>query len=188
MRRLGWIEGAALLGFLCLSGARYDSARLVLEDDEDPGRTAPPTAAGGASGVVRASRHIADLAWLAGCWERRGESSLYREQWMAPAGGMMMGMSHSAAGDATREFEQLRIEEKDGQLAYVALPSGQELATFTSTACSDTLVVFENLAHDFPQRVIYRRRADGSLLARIEGMRDGQLRGVDFPLFRASCP
>ena len=29
--------------------------------------------------------------------------------------------------------------------------------------------LFENTAHDFPQRIIYRRDADGSLLARIEG-------------------
>jgi hypothetical protein len=28
--------------------------------------------------------------------------------------------------------------------------------------------VFENLGHDFPQRVIYRKGADGKLTARIE--------------------
>jgi hypothetical protein len=45
-------------------------------------------------------------------------------------------------------------------------------------------VVFENLTHDFPQRVIYRRSADGSVAARIEGTRNGQLRGIDFPYQR----
>ena len=29
--------------------------------------------------------------------------------------------------------------------------------------------VFENLTHDFPKRVIYRRNADGTLTARVEG-------------------
>jgi hypothetical protein len=29
--------------------------------------------------------------------------------------------------------------------------------------------VFENLAHDFPKRILYRRLPDGGLLARIEG-------------------
>jgi hypothetical protein len=28
---------------------------------------------------------------------------------------------------------------------------------------------FENLGHDFPKRIIYRKNADGSLTARIEG-------------------
>jgi hypothetical protein len=40
-------------------------------------------------------------------------------------------------------------------------------------------VVFENAAHDFPQRVIYRR--DGErLVARIEGRLRGEARGRDW--------
>ena len=35
--------------------------------------------------------------------------------------------------------------------------------------------------------VIYRRQADGSLLARIEGERDGRTSGIDFPMKRAAC-
>ena len=61
-------------------------------------------------------------------------------------------------------------------------------AEFASTAVSDTAVVFENLAHDFPQRIIYRRRGADSLVARIEGTRGGQMRGRDFPYRKAACP
>jgi hypothetical protein len=43
---------------------------------------------------------------------------------------------------------------------------------------------WERSAHDFPQRVIYRRRGADSLLARVEGMRGGQLRGLDYPYRR----
>jgi hypothetical protein len=39
--------------------------------------------------------------------------------------------------------------------------------------------VFENLAHDFPQRVIYRR-CDADLCARIEGTVGGQVQGIDW--------
>jgi len=49
-------------------------------------------------------------------------------------------------------------------------------------------LIFENAAHDFPQRIIYRLNDDGSLLARIEGKRGGELKGVDFPMRRAPCP
>jgi hypothetical protein len=45
-------------------------------------------------------------------------------------------------------------------------------------------VTFENPAHDFPQRVIYKLTAPDKLGARIEGMRNGNLRGVDFPMTR----
>jgi hypothetical protein len=37
-------------------------------------------------------------------------------------------------------------------------------------------VVFENPAHDFPQRVIYHLKDDGTMVASIEGLQDGQLR------------
>ena len=55
-------------------------------------------------------------------------------------------------------------------------------------AVSDSAVIFENPAHDFPQRIIYRRRGADSLLARVEGMRGGRLRGLDFPYRRVPCP
>jgi len=42
-------------------------------------------------------------------------------------------------------------------------------------------VVFENLRHDFPQRIIYRRVSEDSLIARIEGMINGAKRSIDFP-------
>jgi hypothetical protein len=56
-----------------------------------------------------------------------------------------------------------------------------------SIAVSDSAVTFEHPTHDFPQRVIYRRRGADSLLARVEGMRGGQLRGSDYPYRRVSC-
>ena len=45
---------------------------------------------------------------------------------------------------------------------------------------------FENAAHDFPQRIIYRKTA-GGLHARIEGLDKGKPRSEDFPYKRVSC-
>ena len=53
---------------------------------------------------------------------------------------------------------------------------------------TDSAVTFENLAHDFPQRVMYRRVGGDSLVARVEGTRAGRTRGVDFAYRRAACP
>jgi hypothetical protein len=43
---------------------------------------------------------------------------------------------------------------------------------------------FENLAHDFPQRIIYRKCGD-DLCARIEGMMDGRLEAMAWRYSRA---
>jgi len=123
---------------------------------------------------------VAQLGWIAGCWTRTLPDGVNEEHWMKPAGGSMLGMSRTVRGNRTTEFEFLRIANVNGALAYIAKPSGQAEATFPVTTLTEHEVVFENPMHDFPQRVIYRRNDDGSVTARIEGMMDGQLRGMDF--------
>ena len=72
-------------------------------------------------------------------------------------------------------------------MVFVAHPSRQKTARFPAIRLADGEVVFENVQHDFPQRVIYRLDGPDTLRARIEGMRNGTLRGVDFPMKRVSC-
>lgn len=143
----------------------------------NPGRSVPD-----------AAPRAAQLGWLAGCWERLSGPRLVEEQWTRPRGGLMLGVGRTVQGDSLVEYEQVRVFERGGKLVYAAQPSGQAPAEFTSTVVSDSAVVFENLGHDFPQRVMYRRLGADSLVARIEGMRHGQLRGVDFPYVRVACP
>lgn len=133
---------------------------------------------------------VQQLSWMAGCWIRRTASgSVVEEQWMTPRAGFAIGMSRTVRGDSmVVEFEQLRLSQKAGHAVYHAEPSGQAPTDFEAKATSDTMVVFENAAHDFPQRVIYRKRGADSLIARIEGTMNGQARGVDFPYARARCP
>jgi len=131
---------------------------------------------------------IADFAWLTGCWERSGDGWSSVEQWMGPAGGMMLGMSRTIVADTTREFEFLRIAKgPDGVLNYVALPSGQDETWFKLVRSGENEAVFENPEHDFPQRIIYRLFSDGELHARIEGNIRGELKGRDFKMNRRSC-
>ncbi|MDN3577201.1 DUF6265 family protein, partial [Chitinimonas viridis] len=109
------------------------------------------------------------------------------EIWSQPAGGMLLGVSRIVAKGQTREFEYLRIHVADGQLAYTAKPSNQAETTFKLLRAEGRSLVFENLAHDFPQRILYRLQPDGSLLARIEGQIKGQEKSRDFPMTRTAC-
>lgn len=130
----------------------------------------------------------ADFAWLAGCWQRSGEGWQTVEHWMKPDGGTMLGMSRTVVRDTTREFEFLQLQaDENGDLYYVAFPSGQKETWFKLTELENNRAVFENPEHDFPQRIIYALKGDGSLWARIEGVSKGKLRGVDFPMQRIDC-
>ena len=129
-----------------------------------------------------------DLSWLAGCWEGNVRGREVNEQWMKPAGGIMLGMARTVSQGKAAEFEFTQIrEDKDGSIYYVAKPSGQAEASFKLIKLQNKEAVFENPQHDFPQRIIYRLQPDGSLFARVEATVKGQLRGLDYPFKRAKC-
>jgi hypothetical protein len=146
-----------------------------------------PLVPASARGQEPRPRPTASLAWLAGCWERRTSRGAVLEQWMPPAGGMMFGASRTTRGDSVVEYEVLRLFERRDTVVYHAAPSRQQPTEFTTTRVTDTLVVFENAAHDFPQRILYRRGTADSLWARIEGRMNGQDRGIDFRYGRIAC-
>ena len=114
---------------------------------------------------------LADLAWIAGDWQTApGGSRLIEEHWTNAAGAMMMGMSRTIAGEKTVEFEYVRIEQRGDGIYYVAHPKARCPGTdFKLTRASTNEVVFENPQHDFPKRIIYRKGADDSLTASIDG-------------------
>ena len=89
------------------------------------------------------------------------------EVWLAPAGGVMLGMHRDAKGEKV-SFEFFRIAKTPEGLVYLAQPGGRPPTPFKLTEATATRAVFENPQHDFPQRIIYALR-DGRLCARVEG-------------------
>lgn len=138
-----------------------------------------------ASGSIQAQSNtrIDELAWLAGCWSITLPDGSIEEHWLPPAGGAMLGLSRTIHGGRMTEFEFLAIREVDGKLAYVSIPSRQTETVFPLVQISSTTLIFENPAHDYPQRIIYRKQGK-DLTARIEGEVAGKLRASDFPYQR----
>ena len=135
------------------------------------------------------STKIADLGWLAGCWEMKDEKRgmLITEMWMRPAGDAMMGVGRTIKSGKLVDFENLRIVEDAGGLSYISRPSANKAdTTFKMIRSSATEIVFENLGHDFPQRIMYKRDGE-KMTARIEGSINGKTRSVDFAYLRARC-
>ena len=130
---------------------------------------------------------LARAGWLAGCWELRAPNRVTLEMWMPPLGDMMLGASRTTVGAVTSEFEQLKLKVEGDKLVYIAAPSAQKETSFPSITITDTLIVFENTAHDFPQRILYRRRGADSIIARIEGPGPSGPRGSNFPMRRSNC-
>lgn len=132
---------------------------------------------------------LADFKVMAGCWESRDDSKklLISEQWMTPAGTSILGSGRTVKNDKTTDWEFMRIEQRPDGIFYVAKPKANAAETDFKLISTDTSrFVFENKAHDFPQRVIYTVTKD-TFTGRIEGEMNGKSRGIDFPMKRTRC-
>lgn len=139
----------------------------------------------GQSAPMVSAGSVADLAWLAGAWQLSTEGRTTVEIWMPPDGGTMLGMSRTVAKGSTREYEFLLIrEERDGAISYVARPSGQPEAVFVLVEVSARKAVFENAAHDFPQRISYVLESGDHLIAAIEGTINGKWKRIEYAYTR----
>ena len=144
-------------------------------------------AAVGAALPARA-QSVDAMAWLAGCWRGHFGEAGTVEQWLPPAGGTMLGMSRTVRQGRTVEFEFLQLRPlQDGALALMPQPAGKPATVFRLLSSGPREAVFENPAHDFPQRIAYARPEDSRLLASIEGLRNGVPRRIEFAFSRVAC-
>ena len=108
-----------------------------------------------------------DLDWLAGYWLSCEDGVEVSETWSNRRGGIMLGSSVTIGDDAFG-WEQIRIEADGEGLTFHALPRGQSPAAFRLVRSGPAEAVFENPAHDFPNRVAYRREGS-ELFAEVSG-------------------
>lgn len=126
---------------------------------------------------------IDKLGWMAGRWLEVTERGQTEETWTSPRGDMMAAANTSLRGGRA-SYEFLRIVLREGRLVYLASPGGRMPPTeFALKEHGTQRVVFENLSHDFPNRIIYSLEGE-VLTARIEGSMGGQPRALQWLLRR----
>jgi hypothetical protein len=108
-------------------------------------------------------------------------------------GDTLLGIGSTEFEGKLSSYEYLRIERRADGIYYVALPSEQKEAAFKLVSAvkderdKSSTFTFENLQHDFPQRISYRRGTEGWLYATVEGKVQGQDRQVTYPYRRIDC-
>ncbi|NUL83361.1 MAG: hypothetical protein HUU60_11670 [Armatimonadetes bacterium] len=117
---------------------------------------------------------ISDLSWLTGHWKRELPNGMEGDETWTPAtGSMMVGVGRTLRGGSLifLEFMRARETEKGLELrvwfAHKAELSGG--TAFAEKSSKPGEILFENLANDFPQRILYRSDGRDRLFARIEG-------------------
>ena len=117
---------------------------------------------------------IVQMSFLTGDWREVKDGKTTEEHWVGPVGGLMAGTTITYGESAKTTVEPMTIEVRDNTFVFVAHPDGQPTTVFTLKEADNGYAVFENLEHDFPQRVIYTFNGGDTLDARIEGTIDGK--------------
>jgi len=126
------------------------------------------------------------LSWLSGAWVQYDGRQRIEETWSAPANDMLIGMSRTLRDGKTSAFEFLRIVARDDGVFYVAQPQGRPPVEFRLQSLEGKQAVFVNPGNaDHLQRIVYRRNADGSLAARVEGADGDKSFAQDYLYHRA---
>jgi hypothetical protein len=125
--------------------------------------------------------------WLAGCWSLERGDRMVEESWMAPRGGVMLGMSRTTRAGRVTEHEFVLLRAAGSLLEYRVRAGDQPEVVFRATHPSASEAVFENPAHDFPKRIGYRRVAPDSLDAWIDGGADGKGPKISYGYHRVDC-
>ena len=129
---------------------------------------------------------VSDLAWLAGSWCAESDTATAEEHWVAPHGGVLLGLHRDVRAGRGAFFEYLRIVEEDGAVVYYASPAGRPATPFRLVELTGEKAVFANPEHDFPQRIIYERDGD-QLKATIEGEVGGETRASAWRWKKDAC-
>ena len=134
---------------------------------------------------AQAARTLDDVAVLTGCWAGEMGPLTLEEQWGAASGAVMLATTRFIREGLVVDWEFARMVEDSAGVTLWPYPRGTISEHGFPLVSTDGALVFENLEHDFPVRIIYEVVSDDELRPRIEGT-DGQ--GPSWWIQRVPCP
>jgi len=128
---------------------------------------------------------LSAIAFMTGCWTGPSQNgAVIEEHYTEAAENLVIGMTRYVRNGRVVDFELPTIERTDSAFVMTPRPKGVKSDSFPLKEIVDGRATWENPKHDFPQRIIYRKGADGTLIARIEGTTPRGDRHVEWTMRR----
>lgn len=129
------------------------------------------------------SQNADAFKWVAGKWKITTGNGVIAESWQLVNDSTLEGKSYfiKTNKDSIPQ-ESLQLAYRDGNWYYISTVNGQndnKPVRFKIIFQKGTEFISENPAHDFPQRIAYRR-INNQIFASIEGRKNGKYSKQNF--------
>ena len=129
---------------------------------------------------------IKNSGWLLGSWELKTNTGTLTENWTKVNDSTYKALSLFIKDKDTIHYESIILQEKEETLTYTTTIKGQNNEKPISFKMKEEVekgLVFENLKHDYPQKISYQKTNNG-IIAEISGVQSGKASSEKFILHK----
>lgn len=124
-----------------------------------------------------------DFDFLLGKWVLETKKGFIYEEWEKVSDTLYIGKSYVKNDEEITPLESIELVKIDNNYFYIPTVINQNEGKpikFKLVSSENETFTFENLEHDFPQRIIYKKSDGKTLYARIEGHNGDFSKGSEF--------
>lgn len=126
------------------------------------------------------------MSWLVGEWENKMPDGVLTETWTKANDSSYTGKTLFIKDKDTLHSEDIVLTQKGETLLYIPTVKGQndnKPVEFKITESkTENEFAFENPAHDYPQKIVYKKVSDTNLVATISGKQQGKPTSESYPM------
>ena len=129
--------------------------------------------------LIKKYDELQKATWLLGDWEKTDSLGTLKEIWSSKDDSTFIGQSYYIQNKKdTIHDEQIELMQDGEYLIYTATIKGEnndKSISFQMTNDQDSLFVFENPKHDYPQKIAYRLMKNKGLSITVSGKENGKV-------------
>jgi len=136
--------------------------------------------------IIKDYEELEKAQWILGEWEKTDSLGKLEEKWVQQDDSTYIGQSYYIINKKdTLHNEQIELMQVDEHLIYKATIKGENndaSIPFQMVIDEDSILVFENPKHDYPQKIEYKLSKSNILTATISGKQNGKKSTESYPM------
>ena len=136
---------------------------------------------------IDANSKLEKASYFIGEWENVTPEANFKEIWKQENDSTYLASSFITIKKDTVFFENIVLQQKNDSLFYTVSIKGEnkeKAVSFYMTSNENENLTFENPKHDYPNKIVYKKINNDSLVATIYGIKNGKVAKEDFPMKR----